>query len=58
MENDQRIARIFGVLFIVTFITSIPALWLYQPVLDDPAAYISVAATTARSILECCSSSC
>jgi hypothetical protein len=41
MEHDQRNARIFGVLFIVTFITSIPALWLYQPVLDDPAAYIS-----------------
>ena len=41
MEADQRIARIFGVLFIITFITSIPALWLYQPVLDDPAAYIA-----------------
>jgi hypothetical protein len=41
MENDQRNARIFGVLFIITFITSIPALWLYQPVLDDPAAYIA-----------------
>ena len=41
MENDQRNARIFGVLFIVTFITSIPALALYQPVLDDPAAYIA-----------------
>ena len=41
MENDQRNARIFGVLFLVTFITSIPALALYQPVLDDPAAYIA-----------------
>jgi len=41
MEHDQRNARIFGVLFIVTFITSIPALALYQPVLDDPAAYIA-----------------
>ena len=41
MEADQRNARIFGVLFIVTFITSIPALALYQPVLDDPAAYIA-----------------
>ena len=28
-------------LFIITFITSIPALWLYQPVLDDPAGYIA-----------------
>ena len=41
MSDDQRHARIFGVLFIITFVTSIPALWLYQPVLDDPAAYIS-----------------
>jgi Domain of unknown function (DUF4386) len=29
------------VLFLVTFITSIPALALFQPVLDDPAAYIA-----------------
>ena len=41
MEEDQRNARIFGVLFLITFITSIPALALYQPVLDDPAAYIA-----------------
>jgi hypothetical protein len=41
MEVDQRNARIFGVLFLVTFVTSIPALALYQPVLDDPAGYIS-----------------
>lgn len=30
-----------GVLFLVTFITSIPALYLFQPVLDDPAGYIA-----------------
>ena len=41
MEDDQRNARIFGVLFIITFLTSIPALALYQPVLDDPAKYIA-----------------
>ena len=41
MEEDQRNARIFGVLFIITFLTSIPALALYQPILDDPAAYIA-----------------
>ena len=41
MEADQRNARIFGALFILTFITSIPALALFQPVLDDPAAYIA-----------------
>jgi Domain of unknown function (DUF4386) len=41
MEEDQRNARIFGVLFIITFLTSIPAVLLFQPVLDDPAGYIA-----------------
>ena len=41
MAEDQRNARIFGVLFIITFLTSIPAVALFQPVLDDPAAYIA-----------------
>jgi nitric oxide reductase large subunit len=41
MQDDQRHGRIFGVLFIITFITSIAALALYQPVLDDPVGYIT-----------------
>jgi hypothetical protein len=41
MAEDQRNARIFGVLFIITFVTSIPALALYQPVLDHPVGYIA-----------------
>ncbi len=41
MADDQRHARIFGVLFIITFITSIAALALFQPVLDDPAGYVA-----------------
>ena len=41
MADDQRHGRIFGVLFIITFITSIGALLLFQPVLDDPAGYIA-----------------
>jgi hypothetical protein len=41
MDDDQRLARIFGVLFIITFITSIGALALFQSVLDDPAGYIA-----------------
>ena len=41
MAEDQRHGRIFGVLFIITFITSIAALALYQPVLDDPVGYIT-----------------
>src|SRR3712207_863134 len=35
--NPQKIARVTGVLFLITFITAIPAaLVLYVPVLDDP----------------------
>ena len=41
MSLDQKRARVFGVLFLVTFATSIPALALYQPVLDHPVAYIA-----------------
>jgi len=41
MSTDQKLARWFGVLFLITFATSIPALALYQPVLDDPVAYIT-----------------
>ena len=41
MADDQRHGRIFGVLFILTFVTSISALALFQPVLDDPAGYIA-----------------
>jgi Domain of unknown function (DUF4386) len=41
MTLDQKRARWFGVLYLITFITSIPALLLYQPVLDDPVGYIA-----------------
>ena len=41
MAEDQRDARIFGVLFLITFVTSIAAIALFQSVLDDPAAYIA-----------------
>jgi len=51
MNDDQRHARIFGVLFIVTFITSIGALALFQPVLDDPAGYIAGGGNDSRIYL-------
>jgi Domain of unknown function (DUF4386) len=41
MADDLRHGRIFGVLFILTFVTSILAYILFQDILDDPAAYIS-----------------
>src|SRR5215212_3829021 len=34
--NPQKIARAFGVLYLITFVTSIPAFFFYAPVLDDP----------------------
>ena len=41
MTLDQKRARVFGVLYLITYVTSIPALALYQPVLDHPVAYIA-----------------
>ena len=41
MTLDQKRARWFGVLYLLTFVTSIPALLLYQPVLDDPVGYLA-----------------
>jgi hypothetical protein len=41
MADDQRHGRIFGLLFIITFITSIAALALFQSVLDDPVGYVA-----------------
>jgi hypothetical protein len=39
--DSQRIARIFGLLYLITIVTSIPALILFQPVLDDPVGYVA-----------------
>ncbi|MCW3038146.1 MAG: hypothetical protein JWM31_51 [Solirubrobacterales bacterium] len=41
MTRDQKRARVFGVLYLLTFATSIAAALLYSPMLDDPAAYIA-----------------
>ena len=41
MSADQKRARWFGVLYLITFVTSIPAALLYTPVLDDPVGYIA-----------------
>jgi hypothetical protein len=41
MSLDQKRARWFGVLYLITFITSIPALWLYEPALRSPVSYIA-----------------
>jgi hypothetical protein len=51
MLSDQQRARVFGVLYLVTFVTSIIGLWLYQPVLDDPVGYIAGAGQDRRIFL-------
>jgi hypothetical protein len=38
---DQKRARWFGVLYLITFVTSIPALLLYEPALRHPERYIA-----------------
>ncbi len=50
---DQRRARWFGVLYLITFVTSVPALWLYKPVLDDPVGYIASAGHDKRVLFGC-----
>ena len=41
MSLDQKRARWFGVFYLLTFVTSIPALLLYEPALRHPVAYIA-----------------
>jgi hypothetical protein len=38
----------FGALYLITFATSIPALALYQPVLDDPVGYVANGGSNTR----------
>jgi len=41
MTLDQKRARWFGVLYLITFATSVPALVLYESVLRHPTSYIT-----------------
>ena len=51
MDSTRRTAFVTGVLFIVTFVTSIPAaLVLYTPVLDDANYIIGAGADTAVAV--------
>src|SRR3954465_14009151 len=51
MSLDQKRARWFGVLYLITFVTSIPALALYQPALDHPIGYIAGAGHDTQILL-------
>jgi hypothetical protein len=45
--NPQTIARVTGVLFLITYVTSIPAaFFLYPPVVDDPNYIVGAGADT------------
>jgi hypothetical protein len=48
--NPQTIARVTGVLFLITFITAIPAYFFYVPVLDDPRYIVGAGADTSVSM--------
>ena len=41
MSRDQKRARVFGVLYLITFATSITAALLYAPLLDHPVAFVA-----------------
>lgn len=51
MSSSRKTALVAGVLFLITFITAIAALYLFQPVLDDPAGYIAGAGSDNRIFL-------
>jgi hypothetical protein len=38
VSPSRRISLAFGALYLITIIASVPALILFQPVLDDPRA--------------------
>jgi hypothetical protein len=49
--NPQTIARVTGVLYLITFITSIPAFFVfYAPVLDDPRYIVGGGADTSVAL--------
>ncbi len=49
MNPTRKIALVTGILFLITFITSIPAqLLLYHPLLSDPAKYMAGAGADPR----------
>jgi hypothetical protein len=49
--NPQTIARVTGVLFLITYITSIPAFFVfYAPVLEDPRYIVGAGADTSVSL--------
>src|SRR5919109_2182879 len=48
MNEARKTGMAAGVLFLLTFVTSIAALVLFQPVLDDPVGYVAGASSDNR----------
>jgi hypothetical protein len=48
--NPQKIARVTGVLFLLTFFTAITAYFFYVPVLDDPRYIVGAGADSSVSL--------
>src|SRR4028119_2105743 len=48
--NAQEVGRVFGVLYLITFVTAIPAFFFYVPVLDDPRYIVGAGADTSVSL--------
>jgi Domain of unknown function (DUF4386) len=51
MPRTRSLAFAFGLLYLITFATSIPALLLFQPVLDDPVGYVANGGSDNRIVL-------
>ena len=50
-QDPQKIARVFGWLFVATFVTSIPAyFFFYAPLRDDPALITGTGADPTASV--------
>ena len=51
MDSNRKTALAAGVVFLTTYVTAIGALYLFQPVLDDPVGYIAGAGSDNRILL-------
>ena len=51
MDSNRETALAARVLFLTTYVTAIGALYLFQPVLDDPVGYIAGGGSDNRILL-------
>jgi hypothetical protein len=42
VSSTRKIALVTGIFFVITFVTSVPALFLYSPVLNNPDYIVGV----------------